>query len=112
MRLGRWGFAWIVLASVVAPPALSIGCGHGKMAGVMAAPDGADEDERAYQLGYRFGAGDRDHEIDASYSRHSRAYDAASESAFETGYRDGYAGRASRYDSPEGSTWYSGSGDD
>jgi len=107
MKLGRKGLALVMLASVAAPTALTLGCGHGKAAGVMVAPKGADDDERAYNLGYRFGIGDREHEVKASYSRHNGAYNATSESSFATGYQDGYSGVANRYHSPEASAWYS-----
>jgi hypothetical protein len=96
----------LALAFIGAPLALAAGCGHGKVRGRMAAPEGADETQRAYELGYRYGGKDRDSELSSSYSRHRGAYDAAGESQFATGYADGYSRAANRYGSPGSGDWY------
>lgn len=95
----------LVLVGALAPLAIGAGCGHGKVRETMVAPAGAGEEQRAYELGYRMEGRDRDSGIEASYSRHKRAYDAAGESQFATGYADGYSRAANRYGSPEANTW-------
>ncbi len=103
--------AVLALASAAVPLAIGTGCGHGQVRETMVAPKGADAEQRAYELGYRYGGRDRDREIPASYTRHGDAYDAAGESQFRSGYADGYSRIANRYGSPGASAWYTNSDD-
>jgi len=107
MRFASQALVVLALASTTAP--LAIGCGHGQVRETMVAPEGADAEQRAYELGYRYGGRDRDREIPAAYTRHSDAYDAAGESQFKSGYGDGYSRIANRYGGPGASAWYTNS---
>lgn len=111
MRSVSRRLAALVLAGALAPLSIGTGCGHGKVRETMVAPAGAGEAQRAYELGYRMGGRDRDSGVESSYARHERAYDAASESQFATGYSDGYARVENRYGAPEAGTWMTNPGE-
>lgn len=105
MRFGSRTLAALVLASATLPLGIGAGCGHGQVRETMVAPDGASQAQKSYDLGYRMGGRDRDSGLESSFARHKRAYDAASEAQFATGYSDGYSRAVNRYGSPEANAW-------
>lgn len=101
-------------AALLALASLATGCAQTRdIAEVMTAPVGAaDDDERAYDLGHRIGRTDAQRERPADPALHRARHDPATEKAFATGYRDGYAGRANRNGAPATRDWLYGRNDD
>jgi len=93
---------------------LAGGCAmEGNYLPVLTLPSAHDDaDQRAYALGHQLGRRDDQRELRADYRRHHEAYDVVTEPVFEMGYRDGYAGRPSRYASTQDRGWYQGDDDE
>jgi hypothetical protein len=94
------------LIALAAPLAIAPGCAKdGELRQTLSAPEGASQDEAAYDLGYRKGGRDLNTNQTADYARHGRSYGPATEQSFATGYRDGFSGAVNRYGAPEARQW-------
>jgi len=113
-RLRRAVLAALGGAALLLPIALAGGCAQSReVAERMTAPVGAqDADERAYDRGYRIGQRDAKREQPSDYTLHPKDYDAATEKAFATGFRDGFAGRPNRYGAADTRDWLYGRNSD
>jgi hypothetical protein len=105
-RIPQMTISFLGVVALAAPLAIAAGCAKdGGVRQTLVAPEGASQDEAAYDLGYRKGGRDLNTHQTADYARHKRSYGPATEQSFATGYSDGFSGAPNRYGAPEARRW-------